>query len=117
MKKLLLLILIVFCSCEDNKIDGTWIGEYKIIELNGKQSKESLNTIIRIEDNIFSNQILGPEKDQKITSFEFTKHGNSIISNDKTHVGFNIESFSKDSLVLSIPQMEEIKLVYRKFDQ
>ena len=54
------------------------------------------------------------ENNRKPFSFEFTISGNSIISKDKTHRGFNIESFSKDSLVLSIPQMEDIKLVYRK---
>jgi len=114
MKKTFLLILIIFCSCNDNEIEGTWVGAYRLLELEDKQSIESLNTIIKIEDNRFHNQVLGLEKGRKLFSFEFTKSGNSIISKDKAHMGFNIESFSQDSLVLSVPQMEEIKLVYRK---
>ena len=114
MKKTILLILIIFCSCNNNEIEGTWIGAYRLLKSDDKKSIESLNTIIKIEDNRFYNQVLGLEKDRKLFSFEFTKSGNSIISKDKTHMGFNIESFSKDSLVLSVPQMEEIKLVYRK---
>lgn len=117
MKKTFLLIFIILCSCDNKEIDGTWIGAYKLIKLEDKQSYENLNTIIKIEDNRFYNQVLGLEKGRKLFSFEFTKSGNSIISEDKTHMGFNIESLSKDSLVLSVPQMEEIKLVYRKLHE
>nr|WP_299074116.1 hypothetical protein [uncultured Allomuricauda sp.] len=115
MKRAFIAVLIVFYSCSDNNtIEGTWIGAYKLVKLNGNQSYESLNTVIKIENNRFYNKVLGLKKNEGFDSFEFTVSESSIIPKDKAHMGFNIESLTTDSLVLSIPQLKEFKLVYRK---
>ena len=88
MKKPILFILIIFCSCNNKEIEGTWIGAYRLLKSEDKKSIESLNTIIKIEDNRFYNQVLGLEKDRKLFSFEFTKSGNSIISKDSVKIRF-----------------------------
>ena len=100
-------------SCQKKKIDGVWIGQYNLHELNGEKSYHKLNTIIKINNNKFYNKTLGIKS--KESSFEFTQNGNKIVPHSNLHIGFNIKSSSKDSLVLSFPQMDSFSLVYRKY--
>lgn len=113
LKKILLLIVVLMTfSCQNEDIDGIWIGQYNILDTNGARSYHSLNTIIKFEGNKFTNHVLGKKSNEQV--FEFRRKGSEIVPLSGSHGGFNIESVSEDSLVLSMPQMKEFKLVYKK---
>lgn len=114
MKKLIVISIIFLFSCQTKSIEGVWVGEYNLLNVNGTKSYHSLNTLIVFEENKFTNYELSQKLKEQ--SFEFIRKGNKVIPLSQSHPGFNIESFSKDSLVLSIPQMEEFNLVYRKYN-
>lgn len=112
MTKLLVLTIFFFLSCQSNELEGIWVGQYKQLDLNGERTYTPLGTIIRFEDNIFYNNILGKEG---IDNFEFVRQKNEIIPREKSAVGFKILSVTHDSLAMTIPQMEEFTLVYKKY--
>ncbi|MFH6604249.1 hypothetical protein ACEZ3G_12225 [Maribacter algicola] len=114
MKKLLAISVTFLLSCQTENIEGVWIGQYNSLNINGTKSYHSLNTLIVFDKKEFTNYVLGQK--HKKQSFEFIRKGNKIVPLSPSHPGFNIESFSEDSLVLSNPQMEEFNLVYRRYN-
>jgi len=112
MTKLLVLTIFFFLSCQSNELEGIWVGQYNQLDLNGERTFTPLRTIIRFEENKFYNNIIGKEG---IDSFEFVRRKNAIIPREKSAVGFKILSVTQDSLTMTIPQMENYTLVYKKY--
>ncbi|WP_431124345.1 hypothetical protein [Flagellimonas flava] len=113
MKKIIFILFMPLMSCHTDSIDGIWIGHYIQLDLDGKKSSHHLNTIMEIDENmVYHWTIIGHEVKEE--TFEFVRSGNVVIPKSRSHVGFYIISATNDSLVTTMPQMEDFTLVYRK---